>query len=114
MEMQSINHCFYAFLGCDDLISSVFEFAKSLNSLQLSEDEIGLFSAYVLMSAGEGTKIMQCQRDSLMAVGLDHLCRDFNSAFSEYQGCVLFIIKIKIPVHFLNFNGLCPTNFRIL
>uniref|UniRef100_A0A671NVE9 Nuclear receptor ROR-alpha-like n=1 Tax=Sinocyclocheilus anshuiensis TaxID=1608454 RepID=A0A671NVE9_9TELE len=43
-------------LGCDDLISSVFEFAKSLNSLQLSEDEIGLFSAYVLMSAGEGRK----------------------------------------------------------
>jgi len=57
MEMQSINHCFYAFLGCDDLISSVFEFAKSLNSLQLSEDEIGLFSSYVLMSAGEGRKV---------------------------------------------------------
>lgn len=57
MEMQIVNHCFYAFLGCDDLTSSVFEFAKSLNSLQLSEDEIGLFSAYVLMSAGEGRKI---------------------------------------------------------
>lgn len=58
MEMQSINHCFFfmLFLGCDDLISSVFEFAKSLNSLQLSEDEIGLFSAFVLMSAGEGRK----------------------------------------------------------
>lgn len=41
------------FSGCDDLISSVFEFAKSLSSLQLTEDEIGLFSAYVLMSAGE-------------------------------------------------------------
>ncbi len=55
--MQSINHCFVMlFLGCDDLISSVFEFAKSLNSLQLSEDEIGLFSAYVLLSAGEGRK----------------------------------------------------------
>ncbi|KAI2662684.1 Nuclear receptor ROR-alpha B [Labeo rohita] len=48
-------------LGCDDLISSVFEFAKSLNSLQLSEDEIGLFSAYVLMSA-VSTVRMLCRR----------------------------------------------------
>ncbi|XP_049329647.1 nuclear receptor ROR-alpha B isoform X3 [Astyanax mexicanus] len=38
-------------LGCDDLISSVFDFAKSMSSLQLTEDEIGLFSAYVLMSS---------------------------------------------------------------
>ena len=41
------------FLACDDLISSVFEFAKSMSSLQLTEDEIGLFSAFVLMSSGE-------------------------------------------------------------
>ncbi|MGH0138635.1 UNVERIFIED_CONTAM: hypothetical protein FKN15_066882 [Acipenser sinensis] len=39
-------------LGCDDLISSVFEFGKNLCSLHLSEDEIALFSAFVLMSAG--------------------------------------------------------------
>ncbi|KAG5839678.1 hypothetical protein ANANG_G00207480 [Anguilla anguilla] len=38
-------------LGCDDLIASVFEFGKSLCSMHLSEDEIALFSAFVLMSA---------------------------------------------------------------
>uniref|UniRef100_A0A671NK57 Nuclear receptor ROR-alpha n=1 Tax=Sinocyclocheilus anshuiensis TaxID=1608454 RepID=A0A671NK57_9TELE len=38
-------------LGCDDLISSVFEFGKNLCSVHLSEDEIALFSAFVLMSA---------------------------------------------------------------
>uniref|UniRef100_A0A4W3HAX3 RAR-related orphan receptor A, paralog a n=1 Tax=Callorhinchus milii TaxID=7868 RepID=A0A4W3HAX3_CALMI len=38
-------------LGCDDLISSIFEFGKSLCSLHLGEDEIALFSAYVLISA---------------------------------------------------------------
>lgn len=38
-------------LGCDDLISSVFEFGKNLCSMHLSEDEIALFSAFVLMSA---------------------------------------------------------------
>ncbi|KAK1798226.1 hypothetical protein P4O66_006630, partial [Electrophorus voltai] len=38
-------------LGCDDLICSVFEFAKSLSSLHLTDDEIGLFSAFVLMAS---------------------------------------------------------------
>ncbi|XP_051505432.1 nuclear receptor ROR-alpha B-like isoform X2 [Myxocyprinus asiaticus] len=63
-------------LGCDDLISSVFEFAKSLNSLQLSEDEIGLFSAYVLMSADrcwlqEKTRVDKLQQKIKLA--LQHL-----------------------------------------
>ncbi|KAM4592272.1 nuclear receptor ROR-alpha A-like isoform 2-T3 [Odontesthes bonariensis] len=38
-------------LGCDDLITSVFDFAESMCSLQLSEEELGLFSAFVLLSA---------------------------------------------------------------
>nr|XP_046253841.1 nuclear receptor ROR-alpha A-like [Scatophagus argus] len=38
-------------LGCDDLIASVFDFAKSMCSLHLSEDELALFSAFVLLSA---------------------------------------------------------------
>ncbi|KAG7245342.1 hypothetical protein INR49_010792, partial [Caranx melampygus] len=39
------------YICCDDLISSVFEFGKNLCSMHLSEDEIALFSAFVLMSA---------------------------------------------------------------
>ncbi|XP_033979908.1 nuclear receptor ROR-alpha A-like isoform X1 [Trematomus bernacchii] len=38
-------------LGCDDLISSVFDFAESMCSLRLSEEELALFSAYILLSA---------------------------------------------------------------
>ncbi|AWP01048.1 putative nuclear receptor ROR-alpha-like [Scophthalmus maximus] len=38
-------------LGCDDLIASVFDFAKSLCSLHLTEDELALFSSFVLLSA---------------------------------------------------------------
>lgn len=38
--------------GCDDFITSVFDFAKSMLSLQLSEEELALFSAFVLFSAG--------------------------------------------------------------
>lgn len=38
--------------GCDNLVSAVFDFAKSLCSLQLTEEEIALFSAAVLISTG--------------------------------------------------------------
>ncbi|XP_047220050.1 nuclear receptor ROR-alpha A-like isoform X2 [Girardinichthys multiradiatus] len=38
-------------LGCDDLITSVFDFAKNMCSLHLTEEEIALFSALVLFSA---------------------------------------------------------------
>lgn len=39
--------------GCEDFISFVFEFGKSLCSMHLTEDEIALFSAFVLLSAGK-------------------------------------------------------------
>ncbi|CAL8254499.1 unnamed protein product [Merluccius merluccius] len=37
-------------LGCDDLVSAVFDLAKSLSRLQLNEEEMALFSAAVLLS----------------------------------------------------------------
>ncbi|MEQ2212037.1 hypothetical protein XENOCAPTIV_023666 [Xenoophorus captivus] len=37
-------------LGCDDLVSAVFDLAKTLSRIQMSEDEMALFSAAVLLS----------------------------------------------------------------
>ncbi|MCI4380526.1 hypothetical protein PGIGA_G00240950 [Pangasianodon gigas] len=37
-------------LGCDDLVNAVFELAKSMSRLQLTEEEMALFSAAVLFS----------------------------------------------------------------
>ncbi|XP_035277559.1 RAR-related orphan receptor C b [Anguilla anguilla] len=37
-------------LGCDDLVSSMYELAKGLCRLQLTEEEMALFSAAVLLS----------------------------------------------------------------
>uniref|UniRef100_A0A665UUC7 Nuclear receptor ROR-beta-like n=1 Tax=Echeneis naucrates TaxID=173247 RepID=A0A665UUC7_ECHNA len=37
-------------LGCDDLVNAVFDFAKSLSRIQMSEEEMALFSAAVLLS----------------------------------------------------------------
>uniref|UniRef100_A0A671RET2 Nuclear receptor ROR-beta-like n=1 Tax=Sinocyclocheilus anshuiensis TaxID=1608454 RepID=A0A671RET2_9TELE len=37
-------------LGCDDLVNAVFELAKSLSRLQLSDEEMSLFSAAVLLA----------------------------------------------------------------
>ncbi|XP_067878758.1 nuclear receptor ROR-alpha A-like isoform X2 [Heterodontus francisci] len=38
-------------LGCEDLTSSIFEFSHGMCSLRLSEQELALFSAMVLLSA---------------------------------------------------------------
>ena len=40
------------FLGCDDLVNAVFDFAKSLSRIQMSEEDMALFSAAVLLSPG--------------------------------------------------------------
>ncbi|XP_029003875.1 RAR-related orphan receptor C a [Betta splendens] len=37
-------------LGCDDLVNAVFELAKSLSRIQMSEEEMALFTAAVLLS----------------------------------------------------------------
>lgn len=55
----------FAVAGCDDLISSVFEFGKNLCSMHLSEDEIALFSAFVLMSAGRCQSRLRERREGV-------------------------------------------------
>lgn len=47
------SFCVRSLPGCDELVSTVFDFAKSLCSLQLTEEEIALFSAAVLISTGQ-------------------------------------------------------------
>lgn len=42
-------------VGCDDLVNAVFEMAKTLSRLQLSEEEMALFTATVLLSPGSFT-----------------------------------------------------------
>ncbi|XP_060788561.1 RAR-related orphan receptor C a [Neoarius graeffei] len=37
-------------LGCDDLVNAVFELARSISRLQLTEEEMALFSAAILFS----------------------------------------------------------------
>ncbi|CAI5793188.1 nuclear receptor ROR-alpha isoform X2 [Podarcis lilfordi] len=60
-------------LGCEDFISFVFEFGKSLCSMHLTEDEIALFSAFVLLSADrswlqEKVKIEKLQQKIQLAL----------------------------------------------
>ncbi|XP_062327350.1 nuclear receptor ROR-alpha A-like isoform X2 [Osmerus eperlanus] len=68
-------------LGCDDLISSVFEFAKNMCAMHLSEHEIALFSAFVLMSADrswlqEKVKVEKLQQEIQLA--LQHVLQKNN------------------------------------
>lgn len=51
MKMFSLS--FFSAQGCDDLVNAVFDLAKSLSRIQMSEEEMALFSAAVLLSPGE-------------------------------------------------------------
>lgn len=56
ITMDLVKAHFVVFLsfaaGCDDLVSAVFDLAKSLSRIQMSEEEMALFSAAVLLSPG--------------------------------------------------------------
>lgn len=42
-------------MGMGDLLSAMFDFSEKLNSLALTEEELGLFTAVVLVSAGRSS-----------------------------------------------------------
>ncbi|XP_047582996.1 nuclear receptor ROR-gamma isoform X2 [Lutra lutra] len=58
--------------GCSELISSIFDFSRSLSSLRFSEDEIALYTALVLINANrpglqEKRKVEQLQHNLELA-----------------------------------------------
>ncbi|XP_059498963.1 nuclear receptor ROR-alpha A-like [Stegostoma tigrinum] len=60
-------------LGCEDLTSSIFEFSRSMCSLRLSEQELALFTATVLISSDrlwlqERYKVERLQADIQLAL----------------------------------------------
>lgn len=59
-------------MGAGELLSSMFEFSEKLSALQLSDEEMSLFTAVVLVSAGKpaGPK----------------LCRSYNMATDWGEG----------------------------
>ncbi|KAM5256731.1 nuclear receptor ROR-gamma isoform 1-T1 [Ctenodactylus gundi] len=66
-------------LGCSELISSIFDFSRSLSALHFSEDEIALYTALVLINANrpglqEKRKVEQLQY-SLELAFHHHLCK---------------------------------------
>ncbi|XP_058516266.1 nuclear receptor ROR-gamma isoform X3 [Ochotona princeps] len=65
--------------GCSELISSIFDFSRSLSALRFSEDEIALYTALVLINASrpglqEKRKVEQLQSNLELAFH-HHLCR---------------------------------------
>lgn len=64
---------FFKALGCDDLVSAVFDLGKGLCRLQLSDEEMALFSAAVLLSPDrpwltEGLKVQKLQEKVYLAL----------------------------------------------
>ncbi|XP_045402941.1 nuclear receptor ROR-gamma isoform X2 [Lemur catta] len=72
------NHTVF-FEGCSELINSIFDFSRSLSALRLSEDEIALYTALVLINANrpglqEKRKVEQLQYNLELAFH-HHLCK---------------------------------------
>ncbi|XP_037355549.1 nuclear receptor ROR-gamma isoform X1 [Talpa occidentalis] len=66
-------------LGCSELISSIFDFSRSLSALRFSEDELALYTALVLINANrpglqEKSKVEQLQHNLELAFH-HHLCK---------------------------------------
>uniref|UniRef100_A0A8C9Y7Y9 RAR-related orphan receptor C b n=1 Tax=Sander lucioperca TaxID=283035 RepID=A0A8C9Y7Y9_SANLU len=64
---------FFKALGCDDLVSAVFDLGKGFCRLQLSDEEMALFSAAVLLSPDrpwltEGQKVQKLQEKVYLAL----------------------------------------------
>lgn len=45
-------------MGAGELLNSMFEFSEKLTALQLSEEEMSLFTAVVLVSAGKPRRFL--------------------------------------------------------
>ncbi|XP_016146312.1 nuclear receptor ROR-beta-like [Sinocyclocheilus grahami] len=74
-QIKHGNQYMHVFVGCDDLVNAVFELAKSLSRLQLSEEEMALFSAAVLLAPDRPwlTESQQVQKlQEKVYVGLQH------------------------------------------
>ncbi|XP_034015223.1 nuclear receptor ROR-alpha A-like isoform X1 [Thalassophryne amazonica] len=81
-------------LGCDDLISSLFDFTKTMCSLHLSENELALFSAFVLFSADrswlqEKLQVEKLQQKTQLA--LQHILQK-----NQQEDGVLNKLKCKV------------------
>lgn len=64
-------------MGMGDLLNAMFDFSEKLNSLALTEEELGLFTAVVLVSAGEPASACPDPGEEADAVRL-------NTPFMEY------------------------------
>ncbi|XP_037325002.2 LOW QUALITY PROTEIN: RAR-related orphan receptor C a [Pungitius pungitius] len=83
-------------LGCDDLVNAVFDLGKSLSRVQMSEEEMALFSAAVLLSPDrpwltDVEKIQKLQEKVYVAL---QLCLQKEGAAEEK----LAMMVSKLPV----------------
>lgn len=63
-------------MGMGDLLGAMFDFSEKLYSLDLSPEELGLFTAVVLVSAGEwDTCKQQWHSFAVAMVNLEQKCR---------------------------------------
>lgn len=69
-------------MGMGDLLNAMFDFSEKLNSLALTEEELGLFTAVVLVSAGRSSSLLSLTLEGGGGEEADAV--RFNTPFMEY------------------------------
>ncbi|KAL7992922.1 hypothetical protein Chor_017178 [Crotalus horridus] len=88
-------------LGCDDLISSIFELGKNLCRLQLSDEEVALFTAVVLFTPdrpwlSESKKIQKLQDKVYTALQHEIQKKNTNEDRLSKTICSLHLDKLEL------------------
>ncbi|XP_062854906.1 RAR-related orphan receptor C a [Trichomycterus rosablanca] len=93
---KSANVQLFKALGCDDLVNAVYELAKSLSRLQLTEEETALFSATILFSPDLPWLTDRLQVQKLQEKVYQALNRCLNRGSSNEQKLNKMLAKLPV------------------
>lgn len=85
-------------MGAGDLLNSMFEFSEKLNALQLSDEEMSLFTAVVLVSADQSRKENATSVEALQEM-LIHALRTLIMKTPPNDASVFIELLLKLPDH---------------
>lgn len=102
------SHFFSFAPGCDDLVNAVYDLAKGLSRLQMTDEDMALFSAAVLLSPGEIVSLSLNRIASISSRGLHTLSLHLYWAreLTLRRGATQHLKHLTHPIHWMK-NFFC-------
>ncbi|XP_070800679.1 LOW QUALITY PROTEIN: nuclear receptor subfamily 1 group D member 1-like [Pituophis catenifer annectens] len=90
-------------MGMDDLLKFMVEFSEKLSALQLSEEELGLFTAVVLISADcsgiENLASVEQLQETLIQVLRVHILKNYPQETSRFTKFLTLTLTLTLNMH---------------